>query len=310
MGMPICVNLVRAGYEVTAGDRRPELESHVVACGARWGESSRAVAAAADVLVTVLPGPNEVRDALLATEGALGGLRAGTTWIDMSTCAPGAGRDFAEHARAKGVRCLDAPLGGNVAAARAGTLRLFVGGDADLLEEHRELLEVVAEPGGIRHVGAHGAGYVAKLLINLLWFGQALATAEALLLARREGLDLDAVREAIASSSASSEFIRSDLDALLQGDYLTSFRLDRCCEELQSITALARELGVPHELSSLVEGTHLRALERYGPVDGELLAVALLEERAGVRLRRGEPVTEETEARRRLPLLDSHASDA
>jgi 3-hydroxyisobutyrate dehydrogenase len=197
------------------------------------------------------------------------------------------GRAVADRARAQGVRCLDAPLGGNADAAHAGALLLFVGGEADLVEEQRELLQVVAAR--IVHVGAQGAGYVAKLLVNLLWFGQAVATAEALLLARREGLDLGPLREAIASSSASSHFIRSDLDALLDGDYLTSFPLDRCCEELRSVTDLADELNVPHDLASVVESIHLRALARYGPVDGELMAVALLEEQAGIRLRRSQP---------------------
>jgi 3-hydroxyisobutyrate dehydrogenase len=286
MGMPVCANLARAGYEVTAYDLRTELERDVVASGARWGASSRAVATGADVLVTVLPGPAEVRDALLGPDGALGGeLRPAATWIDMSTCPPGAGRELGDHARAQGLRCLDAPIGGDPAVARAGTLQLFVGGDLNVVEEHRDLLEAVAESAEIRHVGAHGAGYLTKLLVNLLWFGQAVATAEALLIARRDGLDLDVLREAIASSSASSEFIRSDLDALLAGDYLRSFRLDRCCEELEAITTLARQLGVPHELTGVVKNTYLRALERYGAADGELLAVALLEEEAGLRLR-------------------------
>ncbi len=283
--MPVCARLARAGYEVAAGDVRSGLEPEVAKLGARWGGSSRAVAEASDVLITVLPGPVEVREALVDADGALGGLRAGATWIDLSTCTPGVGRGLAELAEARGVRCLDAPIAGSPGVAQAGGLSLFVGGDASLLEQQRQLLEVVADPAGIRHVGASGAGYLAKLLVNLLWFGQAVATAEALLLARKEGLDVDVLRDVLASSSASSHFIRTDLDALLEGDYLSSFALDRCCEELEWVTALARELGTPHELASVVERIHKRALERYGPVDGELLAVALLEEQAGLRLR-------------------------
>jgi 3-hydroxyisobutyrate dehydrogenase len=286
--MPICARLVRSGYEVTAGDRRAELEADVVAGGASWVGSSRAVAAAADVLITVLPGPAEVQDALLSPDGSLSGLRAGATWIDMSTCPPRVGRALADRAQALSVRCLDAPMGRNVAAsAEPGPLQVFVGGEPELVEEQRELLEAAAGSAEVRHVGGNGAGYTTKLLINLLWFGQAVATAEALLVAQREGLDLDVLREALASSSASSHFIRSDLDALLEGDYMRSFPLDRCSEELASVIALADELDVPHELSSAVDRIYLHALERYGPVDGELLAVSLLEEQAGVRLRHG-----------------------
>jgi hypothetical protein len=113
------------------------------------------------------------------------------------------------------------------------------------------------------------------------------ATVEALLLARRAGLDLDVLRQALTDSAASSAFIRDSLGALLAGDYLTGFGLDRCCEELTTVTALGREHDVPFGLSALVERIHQRALTRYGPADGELHAVALLEEQAGIQLRHG-----------------------
>ncbi|MYS22080.1 3-hydroxyisobutyrate dehydrogenase, partial [Streptomyces sp. DvalAA-14] len=171
------------------------------------------------------------------------------------------------------------------ADAAAGRLRLFVGGDAELLARHRSLLEVVADPDRIVHAGGAGAGYTVKLLVNLLWFGQAAATAEALLLGRRAGVDLTLLRDVLAGSAASSEFIRHDLSALFAGDYLASFGLDHIHEQLAMVTSLARELGTPHDLSESVRGLYQQALERYGPADGELLAVALLEERAGVRLR-------------------------
>lgn len=286
MGLPMCAKLAGAGYAVTAGDLRAELEAAVTECGARWESTSAEVAGAADVLITMLPGPQEVQDAMLEPGAALDALTPGATWIDMSSSSPAVGRRIAERARARGVGVLDAPVGGGVAAAVAGKLALFVGGDAMLVERHRALLGVVGDPERILHVGGHGAGYTTKLLVNLLWFGQAVATAEALLLGRRAGIDLDVLREALASSAASSEFIRHDLEALFNGDYLESFGLDRCVEELATVTALARESGVPFELSKLVERIHRRALARYGAVDGELLAVALLEEEAGVPLRR------------------------
>ncbi len=184
---------------------------------------------------------------------------------------------------------MGAPAGGGVPAAEAGTLQLFVGGDGALLERCRPVLEVLADPRRIAHLGGNGAGYTAKLLVNLLWFGQAVATAEALLVARRAGIDLDTFRQALAAGAASSAFIRNDLEALLGGDYRTSFGLNGCCDQLTAVTELARELGVPCELAEVVAGTYQRALGRYGPVDGELLAVALLEEEAGLELRHGPP---------------------
>ncbi|MCA2222459.1 NAD(P)-dependent oxidoreductase [Nonomuraea aurantiaca] len=285
MGLPMCANLARAGHRVHASDVRPEREKDVVAAGALWAASAAEAAAGAEVLVTMLPGPEEVRAVMLAPGDALEALAAGATWIDMTSNSPALVAPIREQAERRGVRVLEAPVGGGVPAARAGTLHLFVGGPADLLARHRPLLDVLGDPERIIHLGGPGTGYTAKLLANLLWFGQAIATAEALLLGRRAGIDLAVLREALGSSAASSTFVRRDLDALFAGDYLESFGLDRCCEELETVTAMADELGVPFELSHLVERTYQRALDRYGAVDGELLAIALLEEQAGLRLR-------------------------
>ena len=281
MGLPVCANLVRAGFHVVVSDRRSERETDARAAGAEWAGETRLVADAANVLITVLPGPRELQDVMAVATPALGG--SGTTWIDMTSSTPAVGRKLVARAHACGIECLDAPVGGGVPAAREGRLQLFVGGREDTIERHRELLEGL---GSIEHVGDHGAGYTTKLLINLLWFGQAVATGEALLLARRAGIDLELLRAVLGRSAAANEFIHRDLDGLLDGDYLESFGLDRCCEELDAVVALAEEHAVPFDLSAVVRCRYRHALERYGPVDGELLAVALLEEQAGVRLRR------------------------
>ena len=285
MGLPMCAALARAGHEVIATDQRRGRKASVLACGAAWRDSPAQAAATADVLFTMLPGPAEVQTAMAGEGGALDALAAGATWIDMTSNSPAAVRPLRELALARGVAVLEAPVGGGVQAAREGRLRLFVGGDACLLARHRPLLESLAGPDRINHVGGYGAGYTVKLLVNLLWFGQAVATAEALLLARRAGLDLQVVQETLDASAAASNFIGCDVQALFRGDYLASFGLDRICEELATVTELAAGHHVPFELSRQVQRTYQEALARYGPVEGELLAVALLEEEAHVGLR-------------------------
>ena len=280
IGLPVCSRLVAAGFDVLAADVRPERESAVHNAGAGWASDVTALVTEAEVLVTVLPGTNELRTAMAI---AIPAARPGTTWIDLTSATPVDGRELVASAHERRVECLDAPVGGGVGAATAGTLQLFVGGEQSTVERHRELLESL---GRVEHVGGHGAGYTTKLLVNLLWFGQAVAVGEALLLARRAGIELEVLRPALDTSAAASEFIRRDLDALLEGDYLESFGLDRCVEELEAVLALADELDVPFDLSAEVARSYRAALARYGPVDGELLAVALLEERAGLRLRR------------------------
>ena len=285
MGLPMCAALARAGHEVVATDQRGDRKASVLACGAAWQDSPAQAAATADVLITMLPGPAEVQAAMTGAGGALGALAAGATWIDMSSNSPPAVRPLRELALAHGVAVLEAPVGGGVQAAQEGRLRLFVGGEASLLARHRPLLECLAGPDHIAYVGGHGAGYTVKLLVNLLWFGQAVATAEALLLGKRTGIDLQVLQETLNSSAAASNFIGCDLQALFHGDYLTSFGLDGICQELEAVTELAAEHHVPFGLSRQVQRTYQQALARYGPADGELLAVALLEEQAHVDLR-------------------------
>ena len=280
IGLPVCARLAANGIRVVATDLEPERERQVRAAGASWDADSQRLAGQAAVLITVLPGSSELREAMAL---ALGALQPGATWIDLTSAAPAIGAELVTRARERGVECLDAPVGGGIEAAAAGTLQLFVGGRREPIERHRRMLELL---GRVEHVGDNGAGYTTKLLVNLLWFGQAVAVGEALLLARRAGIDLDVLRSTLARSAAGSEFVRRDLGALLEGDYLESFGIDRCCEELAAVVALANELAVPFELSAAVERSYQAALGRYGPIDGELLAVALLEERAGTRLRR------------------------
>lgn len=276
MGLPVCTRLVGAGFDVIASDRDANRQAEVEAAGARWADSVELAAGESDVLVTVLPGSGELVDVMAPL---LPQLRPQTAWVDLTSAAPQVGAPL--RALADGIECLDAPMGGGPGAARAGTLELFVGGDRETVERHRPILETL---GRIQHVGPPGAGYVVKLLVNLLWFGQAVATGEALILARKAGLDLSTVRDALASSAADSRFVREDLDALFAGDYMTEFGLDRCCEELDAVVRLAAELDIPFEHSSVVRDLYAQALEQYGPTDGELLAVKLLEARSGVAL--------------------------
>ncbi|MEU8931524.1 NAD(P)-dependent oxidoreductase [Streptomyces sp. NPDC048409] len=283
MGTPLCGRFVSAGHTVTVCDRRPEREPVVRALGAEWASSVETAAAGVDALVTVVPGPDEAVAALPDTVFAA--LAPGAVWIDMTSNAPAAARDMRRRAAAHGVDALEAPMGGSPDDAEHGRLRLFVGGPAEVLDRCRPLLEAVTTPDRIRHMGGPGTGHTTKLLINLLWFGQAAATAEALLLGQRAGIDLAALHGTLADSAAGSDFIRRDLPALFAGDYLRSYGLDRIHDQLKVITEEAQDLGTPHEMADTVVRIHRRALERFGPVDGELLAVALLEEAAGTLLR-------------------------
>ena len=204
----------------------------------------------------------------------------------MSTSLPA----VAERVRAQGagrdIRVLDAPVSGMSSGAAAGTLHIYVGGEAADLEQVRPVLEVIGDPREIRHVGGHGAGYTVKLLLNLLWFSSLVATAEALTVGVRAGVDLAVLHEALVTSQANSVLLEHDLLPLLrEGDYEPGFAVALACKDLGLAIDLARSQDVPVELSAVVEQVFRRARAAYGETAGEMSPVRLYEELAGLRLR-------------------------
>jgi 3-hydroxyisobutyrate dehydrogenase len=278
MGEPMSRNLARAGFEVTGVDPRPETGTAARAAGLRWQADLERVPADTDVVISMLPSSAAT---VAAAARTIPTMPAASTWIDMGSNTPAVSEQLARLARAAGIGLLDAPVGGGPADAERATLQLFVGGEADRLSAHWNVLSALADPGRIHHVGPLGHGYLAKLLVNLVWFGQAVAVTEALLLGGLAGLDLAALSETLPRSAVGGAFVEHAVPALLRGDYLTTFGLAGCVDELDALVELAGRLGAPFGLSTLVADSYRRALEVFGPVDGELLVAALLERQAG-----------------------------
>ncbi|HEY5222408.1 MAG TPA: NAD(P)-dependent oxidoreductase [Microbacteriaceae bacterium] len=286
MGLPVCARLVTAGFSVTAFDIRPQVRAAVEAAGAIWAPDVATLAASVDIVITVLPGAPELEQAMSGANGGLRGMAAGSCWLDLTSNDPRVAHKLAALANADSIVSVSAPMGGGVTAATSGTLTFFVGGAASAIDRVRPVFAALGAPDAVRVVGEDvGAAHTAKLLANLLWFGHVAATTEALLLGQSLGIDLQTLRAALGESAGGSTFMDRHLDHLLAGDYLQSFGLDRCVDELEIVTSLAAEKGVPFELSSLVTRLHEEALARFGPVNGELLVAKLLEERAGRQLR-------------------------
>jgi 3-hydroxyisobutyrate dehydrogenase-like beta-hydroxyacid dehydrogenase len=286
MGLPIARRLVSNGLPVVAGDVSPALAPRARSAGARWEPDAAALASAVDILITVLPGRREVEASLGGPHGVLSSLRLGSLWLDLTSGDPRLTRKLAGAAAERRVATVGAPMGGGPSEAGAGSLSFYVGGaDADV-ERCLPLLDLLSKRDGIRRAGTDpGDGQSMKLLANLLWFGQVVAATEAMLLGQSLGLTVDAMRDILPRSAGASAFLSGELDLLLAGDYLPSFGLDRCVEELETLGALARAARTPFELSTAVTRLHEEALERFGAIDGELLVARLLEERAGRTLR-------------------------
>jgi 3-hydroxyisobutyrate dehydrogenase len=286
MGAPMSRNILAAGHNLVVHDLRREAAAGLVADGAAWAASPREAARDREVAITMLPGPRQVEEVLLGPAGLLDGLPPGAVWIDMSTSAPAVADRVRAVAERRDIQVLDAPVSGMASSAEAGTLQIFVGGRAGTYRRVRPLLEAMGDPEQILHVGPHGAGYTVKLMINLLWFAHLTATAEVLSVGTEAGVDLAVLRRCLLASPAASHFLERDvLPVLYRGDYDESFTLALACKDLGLAVDLAREAGVPAELSALVEQIYRRARAQYGDDGGEMLPIKLLEDVTGTPLR-------------------------
>lgn len=286
MGGAMAANVARGGHELVVYDVDPRASEGLVAAGATLAPSPGALAHGVDTVITMLPGPVQVREVVAGADGVLDSLAAGSVWIDMSTSSPGLGRELRARSAARGIGQLDAPVSGMAKGARAGTLQIFVGGDDDTFVAQRSLLETMGDPQRIFHVGPVGAGHTVKLLLNLLWFDHAVAAAEAFVMGRLAGIDLDVLQRSLVASPANSHFIEHDINSVFEGDYDESFAMRLVCKDLGLAVDMGRDLGVPVEMAALVEQIHRRALRTYGPEGGEMLAVKLLEDLTDTPLRR------------------------
>lgn len=285
IGLPVAAQLVAAGHHVEVVDVR-HMQVDVEAVGARWGGSLLAGLPRDQVLITVLPGSPELRELMLgpldgSAPAALALLARGCSWVDMTSAAPDLAADLAAAAAQQGVRYVDAAVGGSPHDAQRGGLTLYVGGEDSDVQRLRPVFEAFADPSCIHHMGGHGAGYLTKLLINQLWFGQAVAVGEAMLLGAHAGLATTRLAGVLAASPAGSMFVQTYLRSLLSGDYLPTFGLARVVEELDSLARMADSAGSPWSVSGGVAEIHRQALAHFGDVDGELLGAAWLEHVAG-----------------------------
>ncbi|HJS95697.1 MAG TPA: NAD(P)-dependent oxidoreductase [Solirubrobacteraceae bacterium] len=286
MGGPMCGHLVSAGHDVTAFDLDAGAVARAVGAGARAATDLRGCVRGAEVLITMLPAPPQVERVLLGADGAIAALDPGSLSIDMSTSSIAVGARVVAAARERGVEVLDAPVAGQSIGARAGSLAIYVGGPEEAFERALPLFRAMGDRDRIFHLGGHGAGYTVKLLLNLLWFIQAAAVGEVLSVGVRAGVVLEKLHGALVGSPANSVFLERDVRMVLDdGDYDEAFPMRLATKDLGLALDLAREVGVPAELSALVEQIHRRARAAYGDEAGEISALRLYEDVAGIRLR-------------------------
>ena len=239
MGGAMAENLIKAGYNLTVYNRTVSKAERFLALGAQLAETPAEVARRSEVVFVNVSDTPDVLEVLFGENGAVEGAHPGMILVDHSTIKPSASREIYQRMREIGVDALDAPVSGGDIGAKNGTLTIMVGGDADILEKVRPMLEVVGKK--ITHVGEAGAGQVAKAANQIMVAAQMVAEAELMLFAQKSGVDVAKVIEAIKSGAAQCWTLDVKPQRLLAGNRTPGFKSSLQAKDLNIVMETARE---------------------------------------------------------------------
>lgn len=250
MGQPMASRLLRAGHELYAHARNPERAAPLRALGAHVCENSAAVAAASDMTFVMVADTHDVEQVIFGSRGIAEGAKPGHMVVDMSTVSPLATQSFAERLQEKGIHMLDAPVSGGEQGAIDGTLTIMVGGDKARFERALPLFSIMGQK--VTHIGANGAGQVAKACNQILVAQQIAAVGEALLLAKACGVDPALVREALLGGFASSKILEVHGQRMLDHNFKPGFKARLHKKDLRIALETAADKGLALPGTALV----------------------------------------------------------
>jgi 3-hydroxyisobutyrate dehydrogenase-like beta-hydroxyacid dehydrogenase len=243
MGGHIAGRLLAAGHQVHGTNRTAAKAQELIERGLRWQPTPREVAAAAEVVLSMVRDDTALEAITSGPDGILAGLAPGKVYVDMSTVSPEASVALSERVRSLGARMLDAPVSGSVPQAAAGTLTIMVGGEEATFRRVEPLLGALAET--VTRVGENGHGLLLKLAINISLAAQTLAFSEGLLLAERGGLDPRLAAEVMSTSAIGSPMLRARLPLLLDLPERAWFDVELMEKDIRLALEAARGLDVP-----------------------------------------------------------------
>tara|TARA_B110000014_G_scaffold214038_1_gene167099 strand:+ start:1855 stop:2787 length:933 start_codon:yes stop_codon:yes gene_type:complete len=282
MGSAVARNIQRANFPLYVHDIRKDVGKKLIEKGAIWKNSPKELMDDVDIVVSMVFGPKEIEAVMKNENGILQSSCKDKGWIDLTTSSPSLMRNLAKEFEALGGFAVDAPVTGSLDAAIRGDMIMFVGGSEKAISNAKEVLKVIGE---IRCVGDYGNGYVAKLVNNQLWKIHATAIGEAMVLAKKAGLEPELWWKVMKGGAADSFVLQHDVPSIFSGHYDPSFRLELALKDLDLIQDLIKEHGTRSELTQACHKRFQEAANRYGDEAGEMTVCKLIEEDANIDLR-------------------------
>ena len=251
MGKPMARNLMKAGYSLVVHNRSRPSVDEMAKEGARTANNPQAVAAEADVLITMLPDSPDVESVYTGAQGVFMGARPGTLLIDMSSISPVVARRLAAEAETKSLDMLDAPVSGGEVGAINATLSIMIGGKASAVEGAMPIFQAMGK--NIVHVGDAGAGQVTKAANQVVVGLTIAAVSEALVLATKAGVDPAKVRQALLGGFAQSRILDAHGQKMLDRNFRPGFSIRLHEKDLSIALATGKEYGAPLMLTAIVQ---------------------------------------------------------
>lgn len=242
MGRSMCGQLLRAGFQATVFNRSQKKAEPLIEAGAAWADSPKAVAAASDVIFTIVGYPHDVRDVILGPEGALAGCKAGNILVDMTTSEPSLAVEIAAAAQKVGVHAIDAPVSGGDIGAREARLSIMIGGNAEVAESLKPCWEAMGKI--FVHQGGPGAGQHTKMVNQILIATNMIGVCESLLYAYKAGLDLNKVMESVGSGAAGSWSLTNLGARIIANNFAPGFFVEHFVKDLGIALSEAKRMNL------------------------------------------------------------------
>lgn len=250
MGKPMVRNLLKAGYAPVVYDINKEAVTEMVAAGAKTLPSSKAVAAASDVIITMLPNSPHVKEVVLGADGVIEGVKNGSIVVDMTSMSPIVSREISAELAKKGVVMIDAPVSGGEPKAIDGTLAIMAGGPEDAFKKVEPILQKMGAT--VTLVGEIGSGNITKLANQIMVAANIAGVAEALVLATKANVDPEKVFKAVRGGLAGSTVLDAKAPLALAGNFKPGFRIDLHIKDLQNALDTAESVDSPTPISSSI----------------------------------------------------------
>jgi 2-hydroxy-3-oxopropionate reductase len=282
MGKPIAKNILKAGFPLVVHNRSRAAVDELVNLGAESAASPAEMAARVDVLFTNLPDSPDVEMVTLGENGIIKGAHPGLICVDNSTIKPATARSIAKGLSKNGIEFLDAPVSGGNIGAKNGTLTIMVGGSAEALDRVLPVLNAIGKT--ITHIGASGAGQIAKAANQIMVAAQMVAMGELLMLAKKSGADPEKVVAAIRAGAAQCWALDQKPQRLFAGERAPGFKAMMQLKDLNIVMETAHEYGIPLPMTAVTTQLYAAMCEMGMEALDNSAVIGVIEKLAGAQL--------------------------